>query len=191
MIPRKTPAIPRPRLWAAIRHLAAGGVLAYPTEAVFGLGCDPDNPDAIQTLLKLKDRSPEKGLILIAAEFQQLLPYIDLSAVRDWNKILKTWPGPITWLIKARPTVPFRLRGNHESIAVRVTAHPLASSLCRAFGKPLVSTSANPGGAPPAKSALKTRIYFGSTNILIVRGALGLEPKPTPIFDARSFVRLR
>ncbi|MGH8551622.1 MAG: Sua5/YciO/YrdC/YwlC family protein [Methylococcales bacterium] len=186
---RSTPC--RQQLRAAIRHLGEGGVIAYPTEAVFGLGCDPDNIAAIETILKLKDRPVDKGLILIASEFDQLLPYVDLSDIPDLNRVLKTWPGPTTWLMKARSTVPSWLRGAHESIAVRVTAHPLASELSRAFGKPLVSTSANPAGCPPAKSATKTRLYFGHANLLIVKGEVGEERKPTAIFDAWTRRRLR
>lgn len=185
------PARSRDRVRAAIRHLVKGGVIAYPTEAVFGLGCDPDNITAVQTVLELKDRPAGKGLILIAAEFKQLLPYIDLTEVPDLKRVLKTWPGPITWLIKARSTVAVWVRGEHESIAVRVTAHPVASLLSRTFGKPLVSTSANPSGYAPAKSALKSRLYFGHANLFIVKGSVGGEAKPTPIFDAKTFARLR
>lgn len=178
-------------LRGAIRHLAAGGVIAYPTEAVFGLGCDPDNVAAIQRILELKGRPADKGLILIAAEFEQLLPYLDVSGLANLNKLLKTWPGPTTWLIRARKTVPFWIRGAHESIAVRVTGHPIAAQLSREFGKPLVSTSANPSGLPPARSALKTRLYFGQADLFIVKGKVGGERKPSPIFDARTFARLR
>ncbi|MGH8556969.1 MAG: Sua5/YciO/YrdC/YwlC family protein [Methylococcales bacterium] len=183
--------ISRHRLRAAIRQLAAGGLIAYPTEAVFGLGCDPDNIAAIKAILELKKRPLDKGLILIAADFKQLLPYIELSDVPNSRQVLKTWPGPVTWLIRATSSVPVWLRGEHESIAVRVTAHPVAAQLCREFGKPLVSTSANPSGCPPARSTLKTRLYFGYTNLLIVNGAVGGERKATAIFDARTSARLR
>jgi L-threonylcarbamoyladenylate synthase len=178
-------------LRAAIRQLDRGGVIAYPTEAVFGLGCDPDNNRSVQRILELKGRPAEKGLILIAADFEQLLPYIDITDIPDIKRVLKTWPGPVTWLIKARPTVPPCLRGRHDTLAVRVTAHPVASLLSRKFGKPIVATSANPAGSPPAKSVLKTRLYFGHADLLIVREAVGNARKPTAIFDSRTFARLR
>lgn len=179
------------RMKSAIRHLESGGVIAYPTEAVFGLGCDPENRHAVDTLLNFKQRSRNKGLILIAAEFRQLLPYIELHSVSNLNRILRSWPGPVTWLIKARPAVCGWLRGRHESIAVRVTAHPLAAELSRKYGKPLVSTSANPSGAAPARTALKTRLYFGGHKILIVKGAVGGATKPSSIYDANTLQRLR
>lgn len=183
--------IPPHKLRVVLRHIERNGVIAYPTEAVFGLGCDPDNIHAIRTILDLKNRPIGKGLILIAADFEQLTPYIDTTDIPDINRVLKTWPGPVTWLIKARSTVSVWLRGEHESVAVRVTAHPVASQLARAFGKPLVSTSANPTGFAPAKSALKTRRYFARTNILIVGGAIGQERGTTAIIDARSNAQLR
>ena len=179
------------RLQSAIRHVREGGIIAYPTEAVFALGCNPDNTAALQALLDLKGRPADKGLILIAAQFDQLLPYIDTTAVRNLNRILKTWPGPVTWLIRARSGVPFWLRGQHETIAVRVTNHPIAAGLCNALGKALVSTSANPAGFAPAQSALKTRLYFGDSKIFILKGAVGPERKPSAIFDARTLARLR
>ncbi len=185
------PGISRHRLKAAIRQLAAGGLIAYPTEAVFGLGCDPDNTAAIKAILELKKRPVDKGLILIAADFKQLLPYIETSNVPDLRKVLKTWPGPITWLIRAASSVPVWLRGDHESIAVRVTAHTIAAQLCREFGKPLVSTSANPSGYSPARSALKTWLYFRHADLFIVKGAVGGERKATAIFDAWTLVRVR
>ncbi|MGH9845920.1 MAG: Sua5/YciO/YrdC/YwlC family protein [Blastocatellia bacterium] len=181
----------RHRLKAALRQLAGGGLIAYPTEAVFGLGCDPDNPQAIERLLQLKQRPAHKGLILIGGDFGQLLPYIDATDIPNLHKILKTWPGPVTWLIKARPSVPFWLRGDHDSIAVRVTAHAIAARLCKEFGKPLVSTSANPSNDAPARSAFKTRLYFGQKDVFIVKGKVGGLGKPTAIFDARTLKRAR
>jgi L-threonylcarbamoyladenylate synthase len=189
---RKPPAGTfRHNLRSAIRCIAHGGVIAYPTEAVFGLGCDPDNVAAIEAILQMKGRPVDKGLILIAAEFEQILPYIDLEGIPDLKRVQQSWPGPTTWLIRARPTVAAWLRGKHESIAVRVTAHPIASWLAREYGKPLVSTSANPSGYRPARSVIKTRLYFGRSNLVIVKGPVGGERKPTAIFDARTARRLR
>lgn len=179
------------KLRSAIRHLKNNGVIAYPTEAVFGLGCDPDNIPAIRTILQLKNRSVDKGLILIASDIELLAPYIDITDLTELGSVLKTWPGPSTWLIKASLTVPVWLRGQHETIAVRVTSHPVASQLSRAFGKPLVSTSANPTGFSPARSSLKTRQYFAHRNLFFIPGAVGQERNVTPIFDAQTKSRLR
>ncbi|GAB4361499.1 MAG: L-threonylcarbamoyladenylate synthase [Methylohalobius sp. ZOD2] len=177
----------------AVRLLQHGGIVAYPTEAVYGLGCDPWNQAAVQAILRLKSRPWQKGLLLIAASFEQLSPFILPPPADILARILPTWPGPVTWLLPAAPGVPRWLRGNHATLAVRVTAHPVAAELCRAFGAPLVSTSANPADLPPARSLLKLRKYFAefAENVLIVPGPLGGLKRPTPIHDPYRNQRLR
>ncbi len=171
---------------AAVLH--AGGIVAYPTEAVYGLGCDPLDPAAVLRLLALKQRPLAKGLILIGADFRQLRPYIDMDAVDEkiLRRLRRSWPGPVTWLLPAAPGVPQWLRGAHDTIALRVTAHPLAAALCRQWGGALVSTSANPAGRPPARSALDVRRHFGGSVDCILSGETGGAPAPTEIRDARS-----
>ena len=189
------PAPPSPapswRLRQAARVLARGGILAYPTEAVFGLGCDPDDAWAVRRLLTLKQRPVEKGLILIAADVAQLAPYVRPLPEPRMGEILAGWPGPATWLLPAAPDTPYWLTGTHETLAVRVTAHPLARALCQAWGGALVSTSANPAGAPPARSPLQVRRYFGDRLELVLTGALGASRRPTSIRDGRSGRLLR
>jgi L-threonylcarbamoyladenylate synthase len=164
--------------------LQQGEIIAYPTEAVYGLGCDPFNEAAVRQLLKLKHRPADKGLILIAHDWQQvaqLIAPLDDSRLRQ---VLSTWPGPVTWAFPADGTVPAWIRGNHPSIALRITAHPIASALCKAFGGPIVSTSANLDAQAPAKDAATVQDYFGSGIAVIVQGPLGEILSPTPIFDA-------
>lgn len=165
------------------RVLHSGGIIAYPTEAVFGLGCDPCNVHAVQRLLAIKCRPAEKGLILIAASFEQLEPWIDELPAAAMARALGTWPGPITWLWPARPRTPIHIRGRHSTLAVRVTAHPLAADLCRAFGGALVSTSANRSGASPARSATRVRAQMGRDLDAVVPGMLGGVDRPTEIRD--------
>lgn len=109
-----------------LNALKQGEVIAYPTEGVFGVGCDPDNPEAIQKLLELKQRPVEKGLILIAASYDQLLPYIDESQLTEeqLQTVHATWPGPYTWIMPASDKVSNWVSGQFDSIAVRVTDHP-------------------------------------------------------------------
>jgi len=132
----------------AARMLTAGGVIAYPTEAVYGLGCDPLDAQAVTRLLAIKRRPVEKGLILIASRFDQLGPYVQPLTAAIRQRLDESWPGPNTWLLPADPATPRWIRGDHRTIAVRVTAHPLAAALCEAFGGAIVSTSANPAGRP-------------------------------------------
>ena len=170
----------------AVRVLHAGGVIAYPTEAVYGLGCDPMDAAAVLRILELKKRPWQKGLILIASDRQQLDPFI-LPLSQELQTLLdESWPGPITWLLPAHPEVPYWLRGEHNSIAVRVTAHAGTRVLCEAFGRAIVSTSANPATLPPARSPLKVRRYFGDGLGMILHGPLGGRAQPSEIRDASS-----
>jgi len=174
------------RLRIAARIVRAGGLIAYPTEAVYGLGCDPLNQRAVQRLLALKRRSVSKGLILIAADFAQLEPFLQPIPLPDRARLEASWPGPQTWLIPARTDTPRWLRGQYDTLAVRVTAHPVAAALCRACGRPLVSTSANPGGRPPARSALAVRRQWGQKLDYLLPGPTGGAAKPTAIQDLRT-----
>lgn len=171
-----------------LRH---GGVVAYPTEAVYGLGCDPQSWQAVEKLLRLKRRPAAKGLILVAASFEQLAPYVAPLTDDIARRVLPTWPGPYTWLLPAaQHTAPW-LRGAHATIAVRVSNHPVVQALCQVFGGALVSTSANLAGRPPARDALTVRRVFGEQVDCILHGALGGLERPTSIRDARTGAVLR
>jgi L-threonylcarbamoyladenylate synthase len=167
----------------AIEILKKGGIIAYPTEAVYGLGCDPFNESAVLRLLELKKRSVAKGLIIIAANWQQLQPYIQPVDTAKMATIL-SWPTPITWIFPATMDAPKWVTGSHTTIAVRVTTHPIANKLCQLFGKPIISTSANLEGKPPAKSADEIKPQFPTGIDIIIPGELGNLDKPTEIREA-------
>ncbi|MGK2946825.1 MAG: Sua5/YciO/YrdC/YwlC family protein, partial [Candidatus Malihini olakiniferum] len=152
------------QLVSIIQKLAEQNVIAYPTEAIFGLGCDPNSEAAVTQLLILKQRPVEKGLILIAANYQQLIPYIDDSQLSAAQKkvMFASWPGPVTWIIPARPSTPHWLTGRFSSLAVRVSAHPLVCELCEGFGKPIVSTSANLAELAPCYTVQEVLTQFGA-----------------------------
>jgi L-threonylcarbamoyladenylate synthase len=175
------------QLQQTTRIIERGGIIAYPTEAVFGLGCDPLNPDAVLNLLALKRRPIGKGLVLIASTMEQLKPFIAQLDAKQQSTLETSWPGPVTWLVPARPETPVWLKGHHDTIAIRVTNHPIAAALCQTVGHALVSTSANRSGLRPARSPLQVRNYFskqGNQKIdLIVAGPLGNEAKPSVIKD--------
>ncbi|WP_078117862.1 L-threonylcarbamoyladenylate synthase [Thiosocius teredinicola] len=173
------------RLRLAARLLREGAVIAYPTEAVFGLGCDPLNRRAVYRLLAIKQRPVEKGLILIASDISQLLPFVSIPSTVLRAELEATWPGPVTWLLPTRPETPKWLRGEHTTIAVRVTAHPVAAALCDAFGGPIVSTSANASGRPPARTALQARRRCPGIDA-ILNGKTGGRARPTEIRDAAT-----
>ena len=167
-----------------------GGVIAYPTEAVYGLGAHPEIADAVMHLLQIKHRNINKGLILVASSLSQITHYIYPSASIDWTSVSKTWPGPVTWVFPASREVPVWLRGKHQTIAIRISAHPLVRTLCEWTG-PIVSTSANPESLRPAKSAHRVRAYFGDELDMVIPGAVGELVKPTEIRDSISGKILR
>ena len=170
----------------AIAICKEGGVIAYPTEAVFGLGCLPLNENSVNKILKLKDRPVEKGLILVAFNIEQLQPFVDFSKVENnIENITKSWPGPITWLIPAKPETPTWLTGQHKTLAVRVSAQPLVRDLCEKIG-PIVSTSANPSSAEPAKSSEKVREYFQNRVDYVIPANISNNLSPTEIRDGQT-----
>lgn len=170
-----------------------GGVIAYPTEAVWGLGCDPFNQQAVEKILGLKQRDPEKGLILVAAkieQFESLL--IDISNAQR-EQLEQTWPGPYTWLVPHNDLIPSWVTGQFTSVALRVSAHPLIQTLCTEYGGPIVSTSANPQGESPARSADKVKHYFQHDKRLdfITEGEVGESTQPTEIRDLITGKQIR
>ena len=178
------------RLRQAADILIAGGVIAYPTESVFGLGCDPMNASAVARIIEIKRRDPEAGFILLACDDSQLQPYL----AADPDKIAgvsESWPGPVTWVMPASELTPDWITGNGATVAVRVTAHPLAAALCRAFGSAIVSTSANRSGRAAARSTLQVRRRFGSVLDYILPGETGKAGMPSEIRDARTGAILR
>ena len=180
-------------VFAAADRIRQGGVLAYPTEAVYGLGCDPHNSDAVAMLCSLKERSLDQGFLLVAASFEQIERYIDIHRLpgRRLEQIKASWPGPSTWVVPRTADVPEWLVGRREGIALRVTAHAPAAAMCRAFGGALVSTSANPHGAPPARHADQVVRYFGGRIDGVLDAPVGGLLRPTTIRDAMTGAVLR
>ncbi|NHC04904.1 tRNA threonylcarbamoyladenosine biosynthesis protein RimN [Acinetobacter sp. 187] len=175
----------------AAQCLAQGQVLAYPTEAVWGLGCDPFNESAFLEILRLKQRPIEKGVILLAGQVSQvehLLKNLD-PEIRE--QVIATWSNQgvseraTTWLLPADESIPHWIKGNHPKVAVRVTNHPLCIALCNAFNGFIVSTSANPAGLPSARSIQEVSQYFGS-ELNYLNGDLGLSQDASKIIDAVS-----
>lgn len=172
----------------AARVLRQGGVIAYPTEAVWGLGCDPDDESAVLRLLEIKQREVAKGMILAAADRSQFDGWLDWTALEPAQaaQVQASWPGPHTWIVPALPRVPRWITGQHAGVAVRVSAHPQVAALCLALGKPLVSTSANLAGAPPAfaRDELDPRVL--ALVDAVSEGETGGLSAPTAIRDART-----
>jgi L-threonylcarbamoyladenylate synthase len=157
----------------AVRIIAAGGVIAYPTDTVYGLGCDPLNASAVLYLLELKQRGIAQGIILIASRWQQLHPFLQPLKPATAKRVKHDTGKPVTWLLPARPDVPVWLRGRHDTLAIRVTRHPAVTALCDRWDGPLVSTSANRHGRKPAASPLEVYRAFGNSLDYVLAGPPG------------------
>jgi L-threonylcarbamoyladenylate synthase len=177
----------------AAAALHRGGVIACPTEAVWGLGCDPFDEAAVMRLLQIKQRAVDKGLILVAGALAQFDGLLDWDALPPARRAIvqASWPGPHTWVVPATGRVPRWITGTHDGVAARVSAHPLVAALCMAFGGPLVSTSANRAGTPPALSRDTLDPALLARLDAVVDGDTGGLATPTPIRDARTGSVLR
>lgn len=163
----------------AAETLLGGGVIAYPTEGVFGLGCMPDDLNAVSRLLDLKQRDADKGLILIASRPDQFDGWIDMP---DGESLAAPDPAyPVTWIVQPGPKVDPLLRGQHAGIAVRLTTNPVAKAICEAVDSPVTSTSANRSGRPVARNQFILRRQFGACVDYIVPGDCGPASGPSEI----------
>lgn len=175
-----------------IRHAAdiirSGGIVAYPTEAVYGLGCDPLDREAVDTILTLKRRPERAGMILIVADADQLDGWITPDT--DFSR-LATGTEVVTWVVEAGPLTPRWITGGRKTVAVRITNHPVAAALCVAADMPIVSTSANRRACPPAANALRVRCAFGPAIDYVLPGPTGTRLQPSEIRDARTGAVLR
>ena len=158
-------------------------MIAYPTEGVWGLGCSPNAEQAVQRILRIKHRSVEQGLILVAATINQFAPYLAALSQDHLQVLDQSWPGSVTFLVPDQGLSPASIRGAHPTVALRVSAHPVVQSLCQMLGGPLVSTSANRSGDPAALTEIDVTERFGSQVDFIVPGSLGAEVGPSEIVD--------
>lgn len=174
------------------QYLLKGGVITYPTESIFGLGCDPNNRTAVQRILRIKGRPQRKGLILIADRFERLRRFIAPLTAAQISQMQQAWHGarPHTWVVPASKRCPKWITGRHTTIAVRVTRHPLSAQLCKSAGIALVSTSANPSGGNPAKTGKEAFNRFGH-RVRIINGKTGGAKRPSTIQDLASGKILR
>lgn len=170
-----------------------GGVIAYPTEAVWGLGCDPFREAAVMRLLAIKQREVGKGLILISGSLEQFDGLLDWSRLdrAQFERVLASWPGPSTWVVPATSRVPRWITGDHDSVAARVSAHPEVVALAAVCAGPLVSTSANFSGQAPAlvREQLAPALLEAIDGVTL--GETGGRTAPSTIRDAISGSILR
>lgn len=167
-----------------INALKANRVVAYPTEAVFGLGCNPQSETAVKHLLQLKQRDINKGLILVAPTIEFFFPFLDLEklTVEQFNRLTAYYATPTTWVVPCKKEVPLFLKGKFESLAVRLCSHPSVVALCEGCSFPLVSTSANVSGKNPCKTAEDVKKQFGK-DFFVLKECVGEAKTPSQIRD--------
>jgi L-threonylcarbamoyladenylate synthase len=175
----------------AVRQIASGGIIAYPTETVYGLGCDPFNGHAVLRLIDMKRRNIDQGLILVASRFAQLQPLLMPLDTVTGRRVRQPRKPPVTWVLPCRPEIPYWLCGKHHSLAVRVSNHPVTVELCECWGGPLVSSSANMHGKPPATSPLAVRRAFNGRLDYILHGMQGSTNRPSEIRNGLTGEQLR
>lgn len=175
----------------AVRHIASGGVIAYPTDTVYGLGCDPFDASAVLHLLALKHRSIDHGVILIGTDMEQFRPFLEPLDPATRRRVSRTGGTPVTWVLPCRAETPVWLRGKYDSQAVRITRHPVVSALCEQWGGPLVSTSANLHGRNPATSPLAVRKAFNDQLDYILHNGGDSTNRPSTVRDGLTGKVLR
>ena len=175
----------------AVRHISSGGVIAYPTDTVYGLGCNPYDGAAVLHLLALKQRSTAHGVILIGSKLEQFAPFLAPLSKTTVKRITAASRSPVTWVLPCREGTPAWLTGRHHTLAVRITRHPVAAALCELWGGPIVSTSANLHGHHPATSPLQVRKAFNGKLDYILHGHAGATNVPSTIRDGLTGKVLR
>lgn len=173
----------------AIPLVQQGGIIAYPTEAVFGLGCDPFNRSAVEAIYELKDREIGMGMIILIADWSQLSSLTAPITDEQLDRVKATWPGFTTWVFPKAPSLPQWITGDYDSVAIRMSTHPVARIL--STDCPIISTSANKSGRPPATTCEQVLQQFPNGIDAMVSGALGSEPRPSQIYDVLSGKQLR
>lgn len=173
----------------AANIISDGGVIAYPTSSIWGLGSSISNDLAITKLCKIKQRPADKGLIIIAGAWQQLANYFPHLSDEQIDKIITSSDSPCTWLVEDNSNkVNPNIKGSNTTVAIRIDQHPFVKQLCMQLGEPITSTSANPTGKAPAQNANEVREYFSESVDYIAAGDWQYSPsnKPSDIRDLAS-----
>jgi len=159
-----------------IRH---GGIIAYPTDTIYGLGCDPYNAEAVSSINEIKQRPLHKQFILLAGDINQVLSLVDLD--KEQQQKITHAAEPTSWVIEAKPSVPSWLVSDDGSITIRISQQHDVQRLCHALGHAIISTSANPSGKPPARNSLELHRYFHHNLDMILAEHQMLAGRPSKV----------
>ncbi len=176
----------------AATAVANGGIIGYPTESVYGLGCDPFNFEAVSRLLTIKRRPEHKGLILLAADINAVEPLLGELTPKQQQHLKETWPGPVTWLLPdPMGLIPDWIKGSFDDVAVRVSAYRPCRELARRCGGLLVSTSANHSQCEPLKTYQGVIQQFALELDAVVCGKVEGRSRPSEIRSIENLKVIR
>jgi L-threonylcarbamoyladenylate synthase len=169
--------------WALNRFAHAvsqGAVFGYPTDTIWGFGCHPLIASSVARILQIKNRSPDKGLILLSSRLEYCSTYLGLDG-EALDPIQQAADHPTTWLVPASESCPVWIRGNYPTVAIRITNHPLLEFLCDRLQAPIVSTSANRSGKATVRNSVQMRKQFGDELDFIICGFATGSNRPSEI----------
>jgi L-threonylcarbamoyladenylate synthase len=179
--------------WALNRFAHAvsqGAIFGYPTDTIWGFGCHPLIASSVARILQIKNRSADKGLILLSSRLEYCAAYIGLDN-EQLKPVLSTTDHPTTWLVPASECCPAWIRGSNSTVAIRITDHPLLEFLCERLKAPIVSTSANRSGKATARNSVQMRKQFGAELDFIVNGFITGSNRPSEIKSLLSRATIR
>jgi L-threonylcarbamoyladenylate synthase len=163
--------------------LRSGGVVAFPTDTLYGLAADPRRDDAVRRLFALKGRQPDAAVPLIAADLEQSMTAGEFRQ-QELRLARAFWPGPLSIVVPARPLISRAALGGGSTLAIRVPAHAAARELAAAFGFPITATSANASGEPPAETADDVASAVRGVDLILDDGRVAGGPPSTIVrFD--------
>ncbi|MBI4531340.1 MAG: threonylcarbamoyl-AMP synthase [Candidatus Latescibacteria bacterium] len=176
----------KPVVGEAVRCLQAGGVLVYPTETVYGLGGDPFHKDVVERIRAIKEREENKGFLLLIPTMSVLEGLVGEIPEVGQQLMERFWPGPLTFVLKGRSGLPSWLIGEDGTVALRVSSDPVVQAIVAMWGRPLISTSANRSGYPPALSVERLDPAIAGAVDLVIDGGCRSCPHPSTIVDVSS-----
>lgn len=165
----KQPAIDK-QIKLAIASLKKGGIVAFPTDTVYGLGADPFNEQAVGRIYDVKKRPHDQPLPLLLADKSDLSKVATSLPDIVWQLAERFWPGGLTLVLNKSPWLPSSVSGGSDTIAVRIPDHPIPIALMRGLGTPIVGTSANLSGRPSPVTEEEVREQLGDEVDLIIDG---------------------
>ena len=179
-------AAPDEALRPAADVLMAGGIVAYPTDTLYGLGVDPTQGPAVDALCRLKTRSAHAGIPLIASALAQVESVVGVLPRLGRRLAARFWPGPLTLVFEPEAAFEAGVCAADGSVAIRVPAAPAARRLAALCGGPITATSANRAGCRPAATAAEVVAGLGAGVPLVVDGPAALTGPPSTIVDVRG-----